>query len=334
MSKPEFLTLNMETGKVSLAEGIASIDSEQEIEILRTMDEVHNWFGPIKVTLENLQTIFNNFKSNVVGIKLSIDYDHDMEESAGWVTDLRLAGEKILGKIKWTPAGQKAIQDGEYIYFSPTFSFDYTDSKGNHFGPTLLGGGLTNHPFIKDFSPLIIFSSKTPQGKQTPIQRKPEVKEQNKIQTETPKMEIKELNDKLVELQASDAKRGLEVKDLSDKVKTLSDENVSLKARNVELVKEMEAEKKLIRFNDFLRQGKLLPAHKDVFMSLPDDKAIAFAEANPVLVNLASIGANGAPIVKNGTVDMSDADYEQAEKMGVSAATYAKANRMNDVRAK
>lgn len=69
-----------------------------------------------------------------VGTDLPIDYEHQTLKSAdngqpapaaGWVTALEYeAGKGLLAHVRWTEAGRGYLEQQEYRYLSPVFSFD------------------------------------------------------------------------------------------------------------------------------------------------------------------------------------------------------------------
>ena len=134
-------------------EGIKlSEDMPQIIELAKVVDGIHQSFGQVQITQDTLISFVENFKKDAYGVELSIDYDHETREAAGWVRDVFLSndGVTLLGEIKWTPKGALSLKDKEFRYFSPEFSLNYVHPHtGIEHGPTLLGGALVNRPFLK-----------------------------------------------------------------------------------------------------------------------------------------------------------------------------------------
>lgn len=92
------------------------------------------------------------------GNRLSIDYDHlatkggragDGKAAGSFVPDLRADG-LYATDIKWTPAAAEEISNGEWLYFSPVFTFD---EEGRII--SLVNLALTNVPATKNLRPLV-----------------------------------------------------------------------------------------------------------------------------------------------------------------------------------
>ncbi len=115
----------------------------------------HPFYGKIAFTAERIERFAAGVMSKVRGIDISIDYSHDaLGEAAGWVTaaDSRPGGLWLM--VEWTKAAADRIRDKKYRYFSPEFADEWTDAKGKKHKDVLIGGGLTNRPFLKDLLPV------------------------------------------------------------------------------------------------------------------------------------------------------------------------------------
>lgn len=119
---------------------------------------VHPWFGEVDLSEPVLREMKRNFDKRVLSTDVAIDERHDRGRAMGWVKDIthpkkaNLNGKDytaLLGDVEWTPEGRKLLEDKIYKYFSPEFG-DYTeaDGKTTHHN-VLLGGALTNRPFLK-----------------------------------------------------------------------------------------------------------------------------------------------------------------------------------------
>jgi phage I-like protein len=95
---------------------------------------------------------------------LPIDYDHrtysaDDSRAAGWIHELRIAGEKLQARVEWVPGGAAAIKGKEYRFISPVFEFDPDDRdapQGKQSGRVLFltGAALVNDPALSSMTPL------------------------------------------------------------------------------------------------------------------------------------------------------------------------------------
>lgn len=80
-----------------------------------------------------------------------IDYEHASEirapkgeaaPAAGWITALEVRGGALWGRVDWTPRGRASVENREYRYISPAFSFEPKTLEIKK----LLSVGLTNSP--------------------------------------------------------------------------------------------------------------------------------------------------------------------------------------------
>ncbi len=121
----------------------------------------HPQYGKLNFTRAKLSEIKANFDNRVRHIDIALDVDHkgggEDSRATGWIEALDLRegmlglsdGAGLWGCIKWTPYGQRLLADEEYRYFSPEFG-PWTDPEtGAEYDNVLIGGGLTNRPFLK-----------------------------------------------------------------------------------------------------------------------------------------------------------------------------------------
>ena len=120
-------------------------------------DWKHPQYGSVKFTREKLERMLANWTGNVAQVQLAIDYYHggatgESTRAAGWIEDLELRDSPRPGlwmRVRWTPTASQALADGEYRYVSPEWHDNWKDNTGKTHGPTLLGAGLTNRPFLR-----------------------------------------------------------------------------------------------------------------------------------------------------------------------------------------
>jgi phage I-like protein len=79
-----------------------------------------------------------------------VDYEHQTlsaasngqpAPAAGWIEALEWRDDGLYAGIAWTPKAAAMIDDGEYRYLSPVFSYDATGRVLD-----ILHAGITNHP--------------------------------------------------------------------------------------------------------------------------------------------------------------------------------------------
>lgn len=103
-------------------------------------------------------------KANGLDRGLPIDYDHrtftgDDSRAAGWIRELKIAGNTLLARVEWTPAGAAAIARKEYRFISPVFQCKPDDPnapKDEISGEVLYlsGAALTNDPALHQLGEL------------------------------------------------------------------------------------------------------------------------------------------------------------------------------------
>lgn len=137
-----------------------------KIQLFRAGTFHHPEYGKFDITPQVLAEFKKNFDNRARGIDLAIDYKHASEDvAAGWIKDLTLSqdGQELWASVDWTPNGKKVLQEKEFRYISPEFTFQYQDNETlQKHGPTLLGAGLTNRPVIKKMEPIVELAEGAP----------------------------------------------------------------------------------------------------------------------------------------------------------------------------
>lgn len=141
-------------GGITLAEG-----KRAWLKMMGIGEYQHPSYGKIQFTPERLARFLSNIKNRVRGIDPDIDYEHKADpakgnKAAGWVKDAELRADGLYGLVEFTPSAVTEIKDGEWRYFSPEFQDEWTDAQGVTHQDVLMGGGLTNRPFLKDLLPV------------------------------------------------------------------------------------------------------------------------------------------------------------------------------------
>lgn len=115
----------------------------------------HPLYGDIIMTPERARRMALNVNEGVRGIDLAIDYDHNSGPAAGWIKQAEVRDDGLWLYIEWTPDAAERLRKKEYRYFSPEFTSAWTHPKtGVKYRDVLVGGGLTNRPFLKDLVPV------------------------------------------------------------------------------------------------------------------------------------------------------------------------------------
>jgi phage I-like protein len=130
--------------------------AENWIQIMKTGEFDHPMHGKLKIAPADLHQFKENFDKNVRGTDLAVDVSHKPDAGAvAWFKELKVDGEKLMAKVAWTEEGKELVSSGKYRYFSPEFTFQYKDAEsGKQFRDVLLGGAITNRPFLKNMDPI------------------------------------------------------------------------------------------------------------------------------------------------------------------------------------
>jgi hypothetical protein len=248
----------------------------KEVQVLKTGTFFDKRYGQFEITASMLQTIKQNYDTDVRRLELSFDYMHDSENvAAGWVKglELRETGTQLWAQVEWTPAGTKKLADKEFRYVSADFAQNYIDNETlKEYGPCLLGAALTNRPVIKGMDPITLTEG---EGK---------MDEKDKL--------IEQLQAKIKELEAKakpaddaggsdDEKEMASKKALAEKDQQMADMKKKLD-EYAEKDKKADEDKKLsekkAKFEKLLSDGKAVKAQEEAFMKGDMEKFFELSE--------------------------------------------------------
>jgi hypothetical protein len=123
-------------------------------------------YGDVPVTPDKLQNFIKNFKENVRGQEILIDFDHMQDKAkgnkaAGQIKDATLrpssddpATPALWTLIEFTEEAKKEIEDKQWRYFSLEWDDMWEDTDGNKHKDVIIGGALTNRPIVKRTLPI------------------------------------------------------------------------------------------------------------------------------------------------------------------------------------
>ncbi|MGZ3601977.1 MAG: phage protease, partial [Ktedonobacterales bacterium] len=115
----------------------------------------HPEYGRLAFTRRKLLEFKRHFDAKVRKIDIALDRDHDAKAATGWLeqVEYRAAlGETpagLWGRIRWTSLGVRLLKEQIYRYFSPEFGSYPDEESGRTWENVLIGGALTNRPFLK-----------------------------------------------------------------------------------------------------------------------------------------------------------------------------------------
>jgi len=259
MHKLHALPIRIKLNENAIREALTKADQTEiryEVQLLRTGVFSHPDFGEFTIDTQMLNSMVQNWNEEVRGIDIPIDYAHRSDlEAAGWVQGLTLKENEgkteLWAIVDWTPAGIKRLAEKEYRYLSADFTLDYQDNETlKKFGPTLLGAGLTNRPFVKNMQPAVTLDEREGKNDMT----------LEALQKQIADMEAKnkELSEKLLTFQNADYEKKLSEKDAE--LKKVQEQVASLIAEKATSEKEREFEK-------LLSEGGAVPAQKEAYMA-------------------------------------------------------------------
>jgi len=140
----------------------AELNVETNLQWVHSMpvgEAKHPVYGKLDFSLGELQKYAYSVKSKLRGIDPDVDYDHKLDPSkgrvaAGWIKDADVREDGLWLLVEWTEKAKDAIKNREYRYFSPEFTREWINEKGEKLKNVVLGGGLTNRPFLKNLVPV------------------------------------------------------------------------------------------------------------------------------------------------------------------------------------
>lgn len=280
-------------------------DLPQVIEIARVCEGEHPTYGKINITKAHLKSFVANFNDKVTGTDLAVNEDHKKNEAFGWLKDVFLneGGDILYGTVNWNAKGTRALSEKEYRYFSPEFRFNYTHPHSQkEFGATLLGGALTNYPFLKmDAITELSEKPNTLQGK----------KKMETIDLSVHTAKVVELSGKIQDVQGKLDASQAQVIELSAKVKE-SEEKANKIARE-------SAHAKL--FSD----GKINAAQ---LVALNDGKSMLEVMALNEPMNTTPAGKGNGNAGGKYTTDLSEEDKNLMKEFNLTEEQYRAANKI------
>lgn len=110
----------------------------------------HPQYGKLEFSRKKLEEFKQNFDGKVRHIDIALDQDHDGGKATGWLEQLQLRDGGLWGLVRWTSLGARLLKDQIYRYFSPEFGKFNDPESGKTFQNVIIGGALTNRPFLKN----------------------------------------------------------------------------------------------------------------------------------------------------------------------------------------
>lgn len=290
----------------------------RRIQLARIGKFKHENYGKFEITPTMLENFKKNFDRKVRGIDIAIDYKHEnQDKAAGWFENLEVGQDSsgkpaLFGEVKWTPEGSRSVGEKEFRYISPEFTPNYVDNEtGEAHGPTLLGAGLTNRPFLKRMAPAVELSEKEGEEFMNQSERIAELEEQNK--------ELKTKNVKLSEQVKTLESLEMSPQEMAAKIKELESALADARGKLAEQEKSKALAEKNSEFNVLLSEGKVVEAQREPFMK-GDFKSFAKL-AGSLNLNEQGHGQGG-----NGAYKLSEQEQFVCKKLGLTEEEFKQAN--------
>ncbi|MFA6582658.1 MAG: ATP-dependent Clp protease proteolytic subunit [Elusimicrobiaceae bacterium] len=272
-----------------------------EIQILKTGKFKHIQYGDFEISSADLGLFKAHFDERVRGIDISVDATHDNDNgeraAEGWIQSVEIRNQSELWAwVEFTAQGRQLIAEKRFKYFSPEFLFSYKNEKGEIFKNVLLGGTLTNRPFIKGMSAIKLSEPAANKEKHTMN------KEELIAKLSEHGVNVMALTENLSKLTAENQQKTKELETVSAKSTKIEAENKTLTEKVSELSGKIEADAKAVCFEDLKRVGKVVEANREkIFAKFATaDELKSFYADIPALLNVApkgDAGANDAPAI-------------------------------------
>ena len=275
------------------------------IELAKVVSGVHVNYGPVEINTEMLESFAHNYNEGVVGVDLMIDYDHEQRGAAGWIKSVFVSmdGTTLFGEVKWTPKGAQCLSDREFRYFSPEFTLNYVHPHtGVSHGPTMLGGGLVNRPFLK-MDAIVTFKEST-NNKQEVTMETIALNEHNAIKSDLEKT--------IADFKLSEEKAKSIIGGQKEEITKLSEELKEIKEAKEKA--DLEA-----KHNKLFSEGKITAAQLTALNEGKDMYEILSLSEG---LNTEPKGKDGA----NPVIELSEADQKACDALGTSKEDYIKYN--------
>lgn len=115
----------------------------------------HPIYGTISISAERAKRFAESVVQKVRGIDPSINYVHDNNDvAAGWVKNAESRVDGLWLFVEWVKDAAQAIKDKKWRYFSSEFADEWLDPTGKKFTDVIIGGALTNRPYMKNLAPI------------------------------------------------------------------------------------------------------------------------------------------------------------------------------------
>jgi hypothetical protein len=131
--------------------------SQSWVHALAYGEKYHPVHGVIDVDKKLVREMVASINERVRGIDLAIDQGHEYEDGArGWVVRAEQRDTGLWLLVDWNPTTLEELKDKRWKYFSLDYAPEWcnSDPEPQCWPNVVLGGALTNRPFMKDLVPI------------------------------------------------------------------------------------------------------------------------------------------------------------------------------------
>lgn len=122
----------------------------------------HPLYGVIDASMQKISGLAESVKKKVRGIDPSTNYNHDNdspEGASGWIKDAQVRSDGLWLFVEFVKDAAQKIREKKFKYFSAEFTDEWEDAQGTKFKDVVVGGALTNRPFMKNLVPINLSES-------------------------------------------------------------------------------------------------------------------------------------------------------------------------------
>lgn len=142
------------------SDSIKTSEAPSEIHILPVGKWNHPTYGKMEITADDIDQFIQHFDQGLrKGIPITEGHEvADEKPAVGWFKKLINKGaEGLYAVVEWTDHGKQLLSDKAYKYFSPEFYQKYEDPETRKtYDNVLVGGALTNKPYFKELSAVVL----------------------------------------------------------------------------------------------------------------------------------------------------------------------------------
>jgi phage I-like protein len=210
----------------------------------------HPIYGDMVFDASKLGALATSVKSKTRGVDPDIDYDHKTDpakgnQAAGWVKDADVRGDGLYLQVTFTPTAAGELKEKKYRYFSADFTDEWTDALGVTHKDVLMGGGLTNRPYMKNLMPVNLSDLLLGEPKDAP-EAEVDIAKLRGLLGLAPEADEAAVTSKLAETVASVTKLTDDNKKLTDEIAVLKTPDPQVDPQLRQLVEASPAFKKLM----------------------------------------------------------------------------------------